>query len=172
MRNPTASADRHEATRHHSADHHTYWGSAIVAGIVGGIVFMMAEMLMVMIFLGQSPWGPPRMIAAMLMGREVLPPPATFAMGPMVVAMVIHFMLSIVYGLIVGRIVRSMGMGAALLTGAVFGLVAVYLVNFHLIAPMLFPWFTQAQHWVSVFAHVLFGAVVAVTYVALRDRRA
>lgn len=148
------------------------WGAAVWAGIIGGAVFMMAEMLMVWMFMGESPWAPPRMIAAMVMGREVLPPPADFAMVPMMVAMIIHFMLSIVYGLVIGLIVRKLGMGKALLAGAAFGLLAVYLVNFHLVAPMLFPWFTQAQNWVSVVAHVLFGMAVAGSYVALRDRHA
>lgn len=148
------------------------WGAAVWAGIIGGAVFMMAEMLMVWMFLGESPWAPPRMIAAMAMGREVLPPPADFAMAPMMVAMVIHFMLSIVYGLVIGCIVGKLGMGKALLAGAAFGLLAIYMLNFHLVAPLLFPWFTQAQNWISVVAHVLFGMVVAGSYVALRDRHA
>lgn len=106
-----------------------------------------------------------------MLGREVLPPPADFALVPMMVAMVIHFMLSIVYGLVIGFTMRSLGMGKALLGGAVFGLLAVYMINFHLIAPLLFPWFTSQQNWVSVVTHVLFGMVLAGSYVALRDRR-
>lgn len=169
MRDQSTMADRPARTL--DDRHRIHWGAAVWAGVIGGLVFMMAEMLMVWLFLGQSPWGPPRMIAAMAMGREVLPPPASFAIGPMMVAMVIHFMLSIIYGLIVGAIVKKMGMGAALLTGLIFGLAAVYFINFHVIAPMLFPWFTQAQNWVSVLSHALFGMVVAGAYVSLRDRR-
>lgn len=166
MRSETADARRHAAG---TPAPRMQWGSAAWAGLIGGAVFMMAEMLMVWLFLGQSPWGPPRMIAAMLMGPDVLPPPADFAMAPMVVAMLIHFMLSLVYGFVIAAIVGRMGAGAAVLTGAVFGLVAVYFVNFHLVAPMLFPWFTQAQNWVSVLAHGVFGAVVAGAYAGLRD---
>lgn len=44
----------------------------------------------------------------------------------------------------------------------------MYLVNFYLVAPVLFPWFVEARNWISVVAHVLFGAVLAGTYVALR----
>lgn len=146
------------------------WNAAVWAGIIAGLVFMMMEMLLVWLAMGQSPWGPPRMIAAMVMGKEVLPPPATFAVGVMLVAMMIHFMLSIIYGVIVGWIVDRMSRGAAVVTGAVFGLVAVYFLNFHLIAPVLFPWFTQAQNWVSVLSHVVFGMVLAGAYLALRDR--
>lgn len=167
MRNQAATADGHGAGAHDAPVH---WGSAIWAGIIGGAVFMMAEMLMVWIFMGQSPWGPPRMIAAMLLGKDVLPPPADFAMVPVMVAMMIHFMLSVVYGLVLGPIVRRMGMGAALMAGTVFGLVAVYAVNFYVIAPMLFPWFVEARNWVSLVAHALFGMAVAGAYVLLRRR--
>ncbi|MBL0419140.1 hypothetical protein JI739_02150 [Ramlibacter sp. AW1] len=146
------------------------WGAAAWAGIAAGIVFLMMEMLLVWLALGQSPWGPPRMIAALVMGKEVLPPPASFSAPIVMTAMVIHLVLSVVYGLILGAIVHRMGKGAALVTGAVFGLV-VYLANFHLIAPMAFPWFTQAQNWVSVLSHVVFGAVIAAVYAGSRDRR-
>ncbi|MBA3771271.1 MAG: hypothetical protein H0X13_01920 [Ramlibacter sp.] len=147
------------------------WGTAVWAGIVGGIVFMMLEMLLVWLAMGQSPWGPPRMIAAMVLGKDVLPPPATFSAPIMMVTMAIHMMASAAYGLVLGAIVHRMGKGAALATGAVFGLVAVYFVNFHVVAPMMFPWFTEAQNWVSVLTHVVFGAVVAAVYTASRDRR-
>ena len=148
------------------------WGAAAWAGLVAGLVFMMMEMLLVWLAMGQSPWGPPRMIAAMGMGKEVLPPPATFSAPVMMVAMGIHMMLAVVYGLIVGAIVHRMGKGAALATGAVFGLVAVYFVNFHLVAPVMFPWFVEAQNWVSVLSHVVFGVVIAAVYTGSRDRRA
>ena len=140
------------------------WGAAASAGVVAGLVFMMMEMLLVWLAMGQSPWGPPRMIAAMAMGREVLPPPATFSVGIMMVAMIIHIMLSVVYGLIIGAIVHRMGGGAALATGAGFGLVALYLLNFHVVAPMMFPWFTEVQNWVSLLSHVVFGVVAAAIY--------
>lgn len=59
----------------------------------------------------------------------------------------------------------------ALLAGAVFEFIAVYLVNFYLIAPALFPWFVEARNWISIAAHVLFGMVAAGAYVALRHRQ-
>ena len=41
------------------------------------------------------------------MGKEVLPPPATFDLGIIMVAILIHFALSTVYGLIPARVIRS-----------------------------------------------------------------
>jgi len=152
----------------HSYEHDkTDWSAAVWAGVIAGIVFMMAEMLMVMVFMGQSPWGPPRMIAAIIMGQNVLPPPATFDIGIMMSAMVVHFPMSIVLGLIAGWIVHRMNSTSALLVGGIFGL-AVYFVTFYLIAPAMFPWFTMAQNWVSLVAHLMFGLVLGGVYAALR----
>jgi hypothetical protein len=149
----------------------TDWRASIWAGLIAGVVFLMAEMLMVWLFMGQSPWGPPRMIAAMVMSRDVLPPPADFSMSVMLVAMMIHFALSIVYGLIIGWMVHRLDMGMAVLAGIAFGLVAIYFVNFYIMTGV-FPWFAEARNGVSAFAHVLFGAVGAGSYVALRKPRA
>ena len=52
--------------------------AAVLAGIIAALVFMMLEMVLVASVGGESPWGPPRMIAAIGMGQTVLPPPATF----------------------------------------------------------------------------------------------
>lgn len=107
----------------------------------------------------------------MVLGPGVLPPPADFSMSVMAVAMMIHLPLSMLYGLVLGWAVHRLGMGAALLGGAAFGLVAVYLVNFYVIAPMVFPWFTEARNWISLVSHVVvFGAVLAGVYVAMRRR--
>ncbi|MCL7419739.1 MAG: hypothetical protein M8364_02385 [Methylobacter sp.] len=147
------------------------WKAGLWAGVIAGLVFMMLEMAMVWLFLGGSPWGPPRMIAAMVLGRNVLPPPATFDIGIMMAAMGVHFLLSIIYGLFVGWLVHKLeSLGVALLIGAVFGL-AIYLINFYLIAPVLFPWFAMARHWVSIFNHILFGIVTAGAYIGLRHKR-
>ena len=63
---------------------------------------MLLEMVLVATVGGGSLWGPPRMIAAMVMDEGVLPPPATFEIGPMMAAMAIHLMLSIILGIVLG----------------------------------------------------------------------
>lgn len=110
------------------------------------------------------------MIAAMILGKGVLPPPATFDTGIVMAAMVVHFMLVIVYGLIAGWIVHRLNGVSALLIGAVFGL-ALYFINFYLIAPAAFPWFTMAQNWVSILSHLIYGVVLGAAYAALRKHK-
>ena len=145
------------------------WSSAIWSGIIAGAVFMMLEMVMVPLFIGGSPWGPPRMIAAIGMGKGVLPPPDTFALVPMIVAMAIHFMLAIVLAVVLALFVNRVGLGMAVLAGAVFGLV-VYLINFYGLTAF-FPWFEMARNWISIFAHMMFGAVAALAYKWLQNRK-
>lgn len=143
------------------------WKAAIGAGLIAGVVFMMMEMILVAVT-GGSPWGPPRMMAAMVMGEAVLPPPATFNVMIMMVAMIVHFILSIVLAVVFAWVLSlwRLSGGAALALGAAFGLL-VYLVNFYPVAAILFPWFAMARNWIQISSHIVFGAVLAWAYLAL-----
>ncbi len=139
------------------------WSAALWAGVVGGIVFMMLEMIMAPMFTGAPGiWAPPRMIGAIGLGQEVLPPPGTFHLGAVMVAMVIHFALSIAFGIATAFIVRTMGTGAAIAVGVVLALL-LYVFVFYVMTPV-WPWFANARNWVSIFAHVMFGVAVAWWY--------
>jgi hypothetical protein len=156
----------------HGVPRHIDWRAGVYAGLIAGVVFLILEMTMVWLFMGESPWAPPRMIAAIVLGEGVLPmppdKPATFSFGIVMTAMIIHFLLSIIYGLIGAAIVANrMGYGAAIGLGALAGL-AIYLINFYPVASAFFPWFAMARNWISIFAHIVFGAVVGAAYVGLR----
>ncbi|CAN5256636.1 hypothetical protein BH24PSE2_BH24PSE2_08140 [soil metagenome] len=138
------------------------WSRAVIAGLIAGLVFVMMEMLLVTVAMGQSPWGPPRMMAAIVMGRDVLPPPASFNFLIIMIGMMLHLVLSIAYAVLLAFIIRSMSMGAAIGIGALFGLI-LYLVNFFGLTAV-FDWFAMARNWVTVISHVAFGAVAAWYY--------
>lgn len=57
---------------------------------------MVLEMILVATLGGGSPWDPPQMIGAILLGQQAAPPPATFDFGIVFVGMLIHFLLSVV----------------------------------------------------------------------------
>ncbi len=146
------------------------WGAVIGAGLIAGLVFMVMEMMLVATVGGGSLWGPPRMIAAIGLGREVLPTgeaAPTFDAGVMMTAMAIHFALSLVLAVVMALILRAMkvGGGAALALGGVFGLI-VYFITFYGFTA-LFPWFENARNWISILSHIVFGMVLAGTYRAL-----
>lgn len=138
--------------------------AAIWAGLIAGLVFMILEMILVAMVNGESPWGPPRMIAAIVMGKGVLPPAATFNLAIMMVAMMVHFAMSVMLGLVFGWLVSraSVTLVKALLFGVVFGLM-VYVIGFYLMTPV-FPWFAMARGGISIFAHVMFGLVLGWAY--------
>jgi uncharacterized membrane protein YagU involved in acid resistance len=140
------------------------WKAAVWAGIIAGLVFMILEMLLVQLAGEGSMWGPPRMMAAIVMGREILPPPATFDAGVFIVAMIVHFVLSLVYAFILAWIVGQwqLRMTAASIGGLVFGLV-IYAVNFYGFTA-LFPWFAEARNWITILAHAIFGLTLGVVY--------
>jgi len=146
------------------------WKAVIWAAVIAGIVFMMLEMVLVATVGGGSPWGPPRMIAAMVMGEGVLPPPATFEMAPMLVAMLVHLTLSIVFAAILGWVIssRGFGLGMSLLVGTLFGLL-IYFVSFYLFTS-IWPWFAMARGMISIFAHAAYGFTLGWAYHALASR--
>ena len=136
-------------------------GRAVTAGLVAGLVFLIAEMVLVPTMGGGALWGPPRMMSAIALGEGVLPPPATFNAAVVAVGMLVHFALSAVLGVIFALIAArlSLGRGALIALGAVFGLV-VYVVNFHGLTA-IFPWFAMARNWITILAHLIFGVVLA-----------
>ena len=149
------------------------WKAGAWAGVIAGLAFMMMEMVLVRMVMGESPWKPPYMMAAMVLGQDVLPKPgapAPFDMKIMMLAMMIHLPLSIAYGVIGAWLCRRLRAGGAMLAGAMLG-IAIYVVNFYLIAPMAFPWFTMARNLVSGFSHMMFGVILGIAYVRLRKKQ-
>lgn len=148
---------------------HIDWKAVVWAGIIAGVVFMTLEMVLVATLGGGSLWGPPRMIAAMVMGPEVLPPPASFALVPMMVGMTIHLVLSIILAAVLGWIIFNwrLSLVASIIAGTLFGLL-IYVVNFYGFTA-IWPWFAMARNWISIFAHAMFGLVLGWSYHALAD---
>lgn len=142
------------------------WNVAVVAGVVAGIVFMMMEMfLMPLLGFASSMWAPPRMIGAIGLGQEALPPPATFDLTVLMVAMVIHFMTSILFAVGVAFIIRDITEGPAIAIGIGAGCL-LYVFVFYVMTAGPWPWFENGRNWVNIMTHIVFGAIVAWWYKA------
>lgn len=136
-----------------------FWKSAVWAGVIAAVVMLMLELIMNPLFLGSPIWGPPRMMAAILLGKGVLPPPASFSVEMLLGAMAVHGALSIIFAIILSFIIKKLSLTVAVLIGAIFGL-ALYFINFYGFTS-IFPWFANARNWVQIVIHILFGIVSA-----------
>jgi hypothetical protein len=127
---------------------------------------MMVEMIIAAL-MGMDAFMPPRMMAGIVLGPSAMLPtmPLMTALG---VTMVLHLMLSIIYGLIfawlVSRISGLRPTPAVILAASFFGLL-LWLINFYLIAPPAgWVWFPTMANPVQQFiAHVFgFGTILGV----------
>ena len=136
--------------------------AAIWASVIAGLVFAALEVVLVWAVQHQSPWMPLHMIGAIGLGPSAMSPPDTFDLKIIGVAVVIHMVLAVVYGIILAFIIMRMGMAPAVLAGAVFGL-ALYYINFYGFTKA-FPWFAEARDGISIFTHIVQSALMAWIY--------
>lgn len=135
--------------------------SAIWSGLIAATVMLIMEMILMALFTDMPLWAAPRMMAAIVLGKGVLEPP-TFNLGIVMAGMMAHFMLSIIYTIILGFVIQQKGLGTSVALGMGFGLL-LYFINFYGFTA-LFPWFAMARNWISIVAHLIFGMTAAFAY--------
>ena len=145
------------------------WSAALWAGFIAGVVFLALNMVLMTQVVGGNVWVIIRYFASLVMGEGVLAPPATFDPLITIVALVVHFVLSIIFGLILAIIIHRWGLLIGIVLGAVFGL-ALYSINIYALT-RFFPWFFVMNHWTFVVAHIIFGAVAGGVYEGLEVER-
>jgi hypothetical protein len=138
------------------------------AGIVSGLVFLVVNMLLSWIILG-TPWIFVRMAAALLLGQDALPPPASFDLIIFLVALVIHLVLSLVFTTVLASIIHKWGLAVGIIGGALFGL-ALYAINIYTFS-IFFPWFFSLRSWIILLSHLIYGATAGGMYEALEVER-
>jgi hypothetical protein len=149
-----------ESTKERSTGRAHLVRESVFAGLLAGVIFAIGEMF-VGRALGNPLLAPWRGFASLLLGHSALEGRLTF--GIFLAGLIAHFALSAIYGGVWGVIVSyvpyqwltSRGAQAAL--GGLYGL-ALYLLNFLVIAPLLYPWFRETNQPAQTFFHVvLFG---------------
>lgn len=139
--------------------------AAVWAGVVGGAVFLLIQIIMATGPLASSLWVPFRWNAAIILGQGVLPPPADFAFLPVLVGLIVHFGLSILFALLIAFIIHRGGLIMGIIGGGALGL-ALYAVNYFTLTA-IFPWFFAISSWMMAVGHIVFGAVVGAVYEGL-----
>ena len=138
------------------------WKAAVIAGLIAGAIFLLVLLVAYPLVTGGTPWTVFRFMGAIILGESVLPPPSTFDAGVVVTAVLLHFILSVIYTLVLAFIVHRWGILITVIGGALFGL-ALYLINFFTFT-MFFPWFYPARAWPFSVVHILFGAIAGGVY--------
>lgn len=138
------------------------WRAAVFAGLIAGAIFLVSLLIIYPVATGGSPWILLRMIAAVVLGQDALTPINAPSGSVAVVAVLLHFVLSLLYTLIVAFVVHRWGVLLAVLVGGLIGL-AIYLINVFTFT-IFFDWFTLAREWPFLVVHILFGAVAGGIY--------
>jgi hypothetical protein len=132
--------------------------TGIIAGLVVGLFFSILEMV------GAAAMGAPALspwhaFASTVLGRRALEGDG----GTVVVGIVAHFVLSAIYGGVYGLYEGALSDEARhswstqVVSGLFYG-IALYLLNFQVIARLIYPWFLGAnQPWQFLLHGLFFG---------------
>jgi hypothetical protein len=148
------------------------WTAAAVAGFAAGAVLMVLDLVWSSMFNAHGPWRTSHMIAPIFIGTDSLKTTGYgFSVGVVSVALATHYALGILFGLIMAAIMVQFRGDAtplrALASGAIMGM-ALYLINFDILAGIFFPWLAELQGGDTLLAHVVFGCVAAFLYWRLK----
>lgn len=142
-------------------------------GLIAGVIFALAEMIGAAM-MGDPPLMPVRMFASVVLGESAL---QTASLGSVVVVGTIaHLALSAVFGLIYGVVnarlssTTETSWGRQVGLGLLFG-VMLWLVNFQIIARILYPWFLMTPQVLQMAMHAMFfGLPLGLMYAAAERR--
>jgi hypothetical protein len=150
------------------------WPAACVAGLVAGAVAMIIDLLWTTLMQAGNPWHTSHLVAAMLLGPDLLQGPTqAFHANVVAVALLIHYGLGIVFGCMVAFLVSGLRQESSLpmleVVGGLFG-IALYFVNFYVMASV-FPWVAELRSGAYLVEHMVFGMVAAAAYWRLAGSR-
>jgi hypothetical protein len=140
-----------------------WWvGQGVVGGIIAGLTFAVFETLAAIVMDGLAAiFMPIRMISSIVLGAGAMDPSFPL-LTALVAGVLVHLVLSAIFGVIVGLIGFTMpalshSRGVWLVSTSLFGL-ALWIVNFYVIAPIAgWTWFpNQTNPVIQAIAHTFF----------------
>ncbi len=144
------------------------WGAVFAAGLFSGMVMLLVSILLPWIFLGDAGLIV-RIMASVLLGPAVILPQANLVPGVYVVAILTHFLLSLLFAFLITLIFYRWGMIVAFMGGAVMGAV-IYFMNYYAFS-LIFPWLLPYHNWMLLVANIVFGALSGTLYELFEDER-
>lgn len=138
-------------------------------GLLAGVVFGVMEILGAAVT-GMPPLQPLRMFASVLLGEDALraTPMGLAALIGIVVHLALSAAFGVIYGLVNGALSARLRTSFAResVLGLLYGL-ALWIVNFQIIARIGYPWFLETPQFLQAVMHAVFyGLPLALMYVA------
>ncbi|MBV7337096.1 hypothetical protein KFU94_54490 [Chloroflexi bacterium TSY] len=106
------------------------WGAAIWAGLVAGTLFLLMNAIILPQMVNVRPGFMFRYFASIVLGADVLPPPATITIPIFLVAILVNLVLALLFTFVLVIITHQWGFVVGVVGGALFGL-ALYFVNIY-----------------------------------------
>src|SRR5579871_1498576 len=147
----------------------TRWTKGGFVGVVAGALFMAVEMFLVLAFGNGSIWDPVRLSASIAIGSRTVTASSPFTFDIFFIGMLVHFVLSIFYAVVLGMIIRRLPVGLAIVIGGFYGLV-LYAFHFYGLATF-YPWVAGWRSWITIVTHLVFGISAAWVYSHLHMRQ-
>jgi hypothetical protein len=135
------------------------WRAIPIAGVAAGSVFLLVSGLLSLLTPGINVGLLLRYFAALLLGSNVL---TSNDATTLVVGIIIHYVLSLGFALMIAIVVHRWGLMVGIIGGALLGL-AIYGINLYTMT-LFFEWFFATNSIVLLVSHVLFGAVAGGVY--------
>ncbi len=138
---------------------HVTWRAVLLSGLVAGTLFLVADLIFAPIVTHVDAALTLRYFAALVLGSKVLTQTGT---GILITGIIVHYVLSLVFALVIALVVHRWGMVVGIIGGAILG-VAIYGINLYTVT-LVFPWFFAINSTVILLCHAIFGAVAGSVY--------
>jgi hypothetical protein len=138
------------------------WQAVFRAGMIAGTVFLLLDLFVVPALMGSSFWISARLTASIVLGQQILAPPATFDGMALLAAILVHYFLALLMTGLIALVVHRGGLTTGIIGGAVLGL-AFYYINYYTLS-YFWPQFFAMKHGSVIASHVIFGALAGGLY--------
>lgn len=138
------------------------WRAIPFAGLIAGTVFLVMMLVLSPLLLQIDPTITLRYFASLVMGTDAL---VTDNASLLLVGIVVHYVLSIIFTLVIAIVVHQWGLMVGIIGGAILGL-SFYGINLYM-GTLIFDWFFAINSSLLIISHVVFGAVAGGIYETL-----
>jgi len=135
------------------------WRAIPIAGLAAGTVFLLVNLMLTPIIFEIDSTLPLRYIASLVLGESAVTDDGA---GGLVIGVIVHYVLSIVFTLVIAIVIHRWGLLVGIIGGAILG-ASIYSINLYTFT-VFFEWFFAINSEVMLISHIFFGATAGGIY--------